>query len=67
MKKEKGHLWWHYWWASICSMHCEYNPQCSMCATGHWVHTWSWRANRFWYWWLKQPERLKNWMNFTKP
>jgi len=32
----KGRFFWKKEWYSICSMHREYNPDCSMCKSGSW-------------------------------
>jgi hypothetical protein len=56
-------------WYSICSRHCEYNEDCSLCNKGYWISDserefsdWLWKySKRIWRKWAnrKPDERLE--------
>ena len=61
---ERGHLWWHERWYSICSAHMTTQKDtCHLCATGRWHNTWALKAlrvldffcHRCWLWWVNRP------------
>lgn len=61
---ERGHLWWHERWYSICSRHMiTVKNECDLCATGRWHNTWAHNAlrvlnffcHRCWLWWVNRP------------
>jgi hypothetical protein len=61
---ERGHLWWHERWYSICSAHMmTQKDTCNLCATGQWRNTWKHNIGHLvylycyplWLWWVNRP------------
>jgi hypothetical protein len=61
--RAKGRFFWKKIWFSICSMHFDYNEECSMCRAGNWTNVWEWKIGgaihdicpRLWRWWVNRP------------
>lgn len=59
-KSIKGKWIWKEKWYSICSIHMNYDKNCSMCTTGSWHNVWMLKINswfhdhtyRLWRWWV---------------
>ena len=60
---ERGRLWWHARFYSICSAHFDIKPDCDLCQTGIWTNTWmhnlervlNWINHDWWLWWVNRP------------